>query len=245
MSVVSHFSNAAQTYDGAADIQREIAEKLAAHIVRLTPRCEDLRILEIGCGTGLLTSHLEGRFRDAASLYMVSDYSQAMIEVCREKIPPIASLLAYLACNGERLPFKKPTFDLIVSSMVFQWFKNPAQSILRMRELLKPGGHIIYSTVGSNNFPEWRQFLESKGLTCGMRDDLPKSYPGEFQNEHIIKDYENAHGFLEMLRATGANKPRDGHKSKSIREFLKRINDYNGVATWHIVYGALPAATLE
>src|SRR3546814_17531139 len=64
-----------------AHVQREVAQGLAAHIAGLPVR-RDPRLLEIGCGTGLLTSALveEGLSGD----WVVSDLSPVMAARCRE-----------------------------------------------------------------------------------------------------------------------------------------------------------------
>ena len=62
--LVSRFARAIATYEAQATVQREAAERLAElmgrHFHVLGPR-----ILEVGCGTGLLTRRLLARFAPA------------------------------------------------------------------------------------------------------------------------------------------------------------------------------------
>src|SRR6187549_3584777 len=58
---VARFGRAARSYESTAHIQRCLAARLASRCDVSTPRA----ILELGCGTGLLTRRLRERFPDS------------------------------------------------------------------------------------------------------------------------------------------------------------------------------------
>src|SRR3546814_18148439 len=93
-----------------AHVQREVAQGLAAHIAGLPVR-RDQRLLEIGCGNGLLTSALveEGLSGD----WVVSDLSPAMAARCRDGLREGRGRSRNDGMDGERSCFAPAVrFDL-------------------------------------------------------------------------------------------------------------------------------------
>src|SRR5580698_1592517 len=50
-----------------------------------------------------------------------------------------------VVADGEALPFAPGTFDLIIATQVFEYFRNPAQAAQGMHAALKPGGVLLAS----------------------------------------------------------------------------------------------------
>jgi malonyl-CoA O-methyltransferase len=142
------FSAAAGAYDGAAAAQDEIAEGLVRALpAGLAPRS----IVELGCGTGLLTARLLRRFPAATLLGL--DLAEGMIEVCRLRLgaEPRARLLVAdaedpRACAGP--------VDLVATSCVAQWFADPEGTLRRWGAALAPGGLVAAALLVRGSYPE-------------------------------------------------------------------------------------------
>ena len=78
-AVAAAFGAAADTYDDKADVQRAAAERLAQRLSALDLPAAP-RVLEIGCGTGLLSRALAGM---KTSELVISDISEPMVARCR------------------------------------------------------------------------------------------------------------------------------------------------------------------
>ena len=78
--------------------------------------------------------------------------------------------IAFAAMDGEVLDIEGP-FDLIVSSLAFQWFADLPRAIGRLAHRLAPGGHLVFTTMAAGSFAEWRAAHD--GLASGTPD-----YPG-------------------------------------------------------------------
>ena len=236
-AVAAAFSAAADTYNVGADVQREVAESLARRI-RALPLAKHPRILEIGCGTGFLSRALAAM---EPSELVLTDVSDAMLARCRETLGPTANI-NFVAMDGEQ-PTVAPGFDLVCSSLAFQWFDDLQPSIARLAALLAPGGHLAFATLGADSFGAWKQAYTDCGLAPAMRSyPTPGSLAGLLSNvedEHLTRHYESGHTFLDELKLIGAHLPEDHHQPHSpgaLRRVLRTFE--NGIdVTYHIVYG--------
>jgi malonyl-ACP O-methyltransferase BioC len=235
-AVAAAFSAAADTYNVGADIQREVAETLARRI-QVLPLIKHPRILEIGCGTGFLSRALETM---EPSTIVLSDISEAMLARCREALGPTNA--TFIAMDGEQ-PTIAPGFDLICSSLAFQWFGDLPSALERLAGLLAPGGHLAFATLGADSFDTWKQAYADCGMALAMRSyPSPDSFTaGHIEDEHLTRHYANGRVFLDELKLIGAHLPEDHHQPATpgaLRRVLRTFE--NGIdVTYHIIYGML------
>jgi ubiquinone/menaquinone biosynthesis C-methylase UbiE len=96
------------------------------------------RILDLGCGTGTLIQRL---FHLAPETEIVGlDPSLEMLSVARQKLPKSVELQVGSADN---IPFPNESFDLVISTNAFHYFRNPSQAIQEVKRVLKPNGHLV------------------------------------------------------------------------------------------------------
>lgn len=157
----------AEEYDRAARVQADVAARLAARIAAESP-VPAARILEIGCGTGLLTAALHGYA--AGGTLLATDIAPGMVRRCRTRLSGPESL-GFLVMDAER-PCLAPGFDLIASSLAAQWFEDLAGTLAGLAGLLAPGGLLAVATLASGTFAEWR----TAHAACGLEAATPR-YP--------------------------------------------------------------------
>ena len=134
-TVGKRFNAAAATYDKHAAIQWSVARRLLWEIERGKP---PRRILEIGCGTGLLTEQLRERF-PAAEVHAL-DISPAMIAVARQRWRGAARVRWHVGDVRRYRPAGH--FDLIVSNCALHWAAPLAPVFRRLARWLMPGGRL-------------------------------------------------------------------------------------------------------
>ena len=241
-SRISKAFGAAARYDDEALVQREVAEGLAERIGTLSlPSAANM--LEIGCGTGFLTAAL--RARGVTGRWIVSDLSEAMVSRCREAQDDPA--IAYLVMDGERPCFAEGAgFDLICSSLAFQWFDDLPAAIARLMGLLRPGGRLAFTTMADHSFDEWRQAHLACGLEPATPDYPPLAVIAASAPEGVGVDcterfrkvgFADAGAFLRHLRGIGAHVPRPGSRPLTpgaLRRVMRRFEDDGAVATYHV-----------
>jgi malonyl-CoA O-methyltransferase len=214
MTIADAFGRAAD-YDRHAAVQRTVAERLADRVAAF-PLVPAPRVLEIGCGTGLLGAALIDRLPGAR--WRMTDLSPAMIERARARFAGRPDLI-FAAMDGEAPDVSGP-FDLIVSSLAFQWFADLPGAIRRLASLLAPGGHLAFTTMAAGSFAEWRAAHD--GLAPGTPDypdaEALSAMGLAVSMEAIPVHHSDARDFLHAVKAIGAGTPRPGHKPLSPRQ---------------------------
>ncbi len=152
------FSSASTSYDEHAVLQREIADRLLAHLsfTKLEPK----RILDIGCGTGYFTRLLRAKYKQAEIVAV--DLSEAMVQHTRrahKRRLPWHGRNQHSTGDAAAMPFKAEQFDLVCSNLAMQWLPEPQQMLREMRRVLAPDGLILFSTFGRRTLNELRQSL--------------------------------------------------------------------------------------
>jgi malonyl-CoA O-methyltransferase len=147
------FERAAPTYDGAARLQRDIADRLLDRLddVRLTPGIA----LDIGCGTGYCTRALRRRYRDVHVVGL--DLAHAMLKraIHRDWWRFFDRRPDFVCGDTERLPVATASIDLIVSNLTLQWC-NPVATFAEFRRVLRPGGLLMFTSFGPDTLREVR-----------------------------------------------------------------------------------------
>ena len=95
------------------------------------------RVLDVACGTGVLTSEASAR-AGAAGEIVGLDVNPGMLTVARERAPAIA----WREGAAESLPFPDGAFDAVVSQFGLMFFQDRRAAIREMRRVLRPGGRL-------------------------------------------------------------------------------------------------------
>ena len=116
-------------------------------VLRALRSCGAGRILDGGCGTGLLAARVR---REIGGEFVVGcDFSRGMLSHAarRRDAAPLVQATAL------RLPFRDASFDAIVSTEAFHWFPDQAAALREFRRVVAPKGRILVSLV--NPPAEW------------------------------------------------------------------------------------------
>ncbi|MEG3617418.1 methyltransferase domain-containing protein [Magnetovibrio sp. PR-2] len=239
--IVDAFSKSADSYEQASQVQAQVAAQVAALALDGLVSAPD--VLEIGCGTGGLTRHL--LTGTSGGRFVITDIAPNMVDKCKTQCAD--PRVDYLCMDGERPSLEGRQFDLIVSSLAVQWFADLQAGLAELAGLLKPGGQLLFSTLGCETFANWRAAHAALGLKDGTRSypDLteiealmPSGGSVVLWEERIERAYDDAHVFARRLKTIGANTPASGHKPLSPKDF-RRISAHLGenfTDSYHIVY---------
>jgi len=170
-SVAANFSAAAGSYEGWAEVQKRSALDL---IQSLPPELSPTRILDIGCGTGLLTRMLVKHFETAKLTGL--DLAPAMTEACRAQWP--AETGHNFICADAEAYCSDRLFDLIASNFAFQWFENKTETVANLCRQLSAGGVFALSVPVEGTLIELETAFQSalhRSLD-GLNYPTPETY---------------------------------------------------------------------
>ena len=94
--------------------------------------------LEVGCGTGALTSAISDLCRPAS--IVACDPSRPFIEYARKSFPDARA--SFVIADAEALPTRDGGFDAIVSGLVLNFVPDVERALSSMRERLRQGGTV-------------------------------------------------------------------------------------------------------
>lgn len=232
------FSKAADTYDLHSDLQKEVAGWLADRVrafmdlqatARSMDRCGQevgaaagtttyspsgkIKVLDIGCGTGNMAVLLGGILARAA-IYS-TDLALPMLQKTRERLG-VDTLL--IASDCEALPFIDAPFDVIISSLAYQWAHDTLKAFKEAARVLKPGGRVFLATLGPQTLKELRDCYGE--ASEDKRYPGPEGYPGadalrsflkeaglepsSMERHIVVRRYASVYSLIRTLKMIGA-----------------------------------------
>ena len=122
---------------GAEDVH-DFARRAILEALALGP---DDRLLDVGCGGGLLLRDALAAGAAATGL----DHSAEMVALARERAPGAEVVLG----SAERLPFGDGSFTAVAMSVVFFFLPDPVAALAECRRVLVPGGRLAAYTTSA------------------------------------------------------------------------------------------------
>lgn len=122
------------------------AENSAAYLLStLTSKAEkdpNLRLLDVGCGSGTITASL-AKYMPAGHI-TATDVSEEILPRAREFAAEAgASNISFQTADVYSLPFEDASFDIVHASMVLTHLDAPVQALEEMLRVTKPGGGVV------------------------------------------------------------------------------------------------------
>jgi 2-polyprenyl-6-hydroxyphenyl methylase / 3-demethylubiquinone-9 3-methyltransferase len=146
---VSKFEElAARWWDTHSEFKplHEINPLRLGYIDRLTSLAGK-KVLDVGCGGGILSESMAAKGADVTGI----DMGEAPLQVARLHLLESGLDVQYDRIPVERLAAEQPeTFDVVTCMEMLEHVPDPASVIEACSRLVKPGGHVIFSTINRN-----------------------------------------------------------------------------------------------
>ena len=110
----------------------------ADDLVARLPVSDDLQVLEVACGTGIVTRRLVQRLAGRGSI-VATDLNEAMFAHARTRLPGHGDA-QYRTADGTSLPFESGSFDAVVCQFGLALFPDTGAGTREAYRVLKPGG---------------------------------------------------------------------------------------------------------
>ncbi|KAF0812848.1 Malonyl-[acyl-carrier protein] O-methyltransferase [Andreprevotia sp. IGB-42] len=263
-AIRASFDAAAHSYDAAAVLQREVADRMAERLdyIKLQPQA----MLDAGCGTGYMGKPLQARYGNAQLIEL--DLAPAMLQVARGKheggglkglFNRLSGRRAVQVCGDiEALPLASASVDLVWSSLTLQWCNTPDAAFREFHRVLKPGGLLMFSSLGPDTLKELRaafagvdgyshvnQFIDMHDLGdalghCGFSTPV-------MDMEMLAMTYADVRGVMDDLKGIGAHNLTHGRRQgmmgktawQRVLAQYERLRNADGLlpCSYEVVYG--------
>ena len=240
-AVEQRFRRSRASYNDNARVQKMIVDRMVPMILSSVKRVPE-KILEIGCGTGLLTSQLQRTFPNV-DLYL----NDLVEELCYHAatINQVPQTCCFPG-DVEKL-FLPLSFDLIASASTFQWFTTPEETFMKLSKQLEQNGVLVFSTFGKFNLQEIR-LTTGGGLDYRSKEELEKMLKPYFKIEGMEEElhtleFDSPLAVPQHLKKTGVNVSGDptiwtkGRMDAFIKDYNARFAvDGKVTLTYHPFY---------
>lgn len=192
-------------------------EFLTKHIV-FTDNC---RILEIGCGTGLLWKHLLKK-RPTIKQIILSDFSQGMIENAKNNLEEFEKDydVQYKKINVSNITYENECFDVVIANHILYHIPDSEKALSEIHRVLNKGGVFYASTIGKNNMNEIKLIIE-KYFPNVENDLFFNSFLENFSLENAL---EKTKVFFKQSERTDYKDHLSIPSPKPIREYIESFN---------------------
>ncbi|MDH3388288.1 MAG: methyltransferase domain-containing protein [Gammaproteobacteria bacterium] len=109
------------------------------------------RVIDVACGTGIVSRVLEEKYPSLARIVGV-DLNQSMIEKARSLTSSGPTRIEWLQTDALDMPFEDHSFSLAICQQGLQYFPEKERTLAEIRRVLEPGGRIAI-TVWSGASP--------------------------------------------------------------------------------------------
>jgi 2-polyprenyl-6-hydroxyphenyl methylase / 3-demethylubiquinone-9 3-methyltransferase len=124
----------------------EINPLRLAHIDR-TAGLEGSRVLDVGCGGGILAEGMAAR----GALVTGIDLAEKPLAVARLHLMESGRSVDYRLVSAETLAREAPgEFDVVTCMELLEHVPDPAATVRACGELARPGGHVFFATINRN-----------------------------------------------------------------------------------------------
>jgi 2-polyprenyl-6-hydroxyphenyl methylase/3-demethylubiquinone-9 3-methyltransferase len=125
----------------------EINPLRLAHIERLVGGLDGKRVVDVGCGGGILAESMARR----GAIVTGIDLGEKPIKVAQLHALESGTHVEYRLQSAESMAEELPgTFDLVTCMEMIEHVPEPASTIAACARMARAGGHVVFSTLNRN-----------------------------------------------------------------------------------------------
>jgi ubiquinone/menaquinone biosynthesis C-methylase UbiE len=169
------------------------ADDLAARL----PVSPGIRVLEVACGTGILTERLVRRLGGQGTV-IATDLNEAMIAHAQARIPA-SPRFEWRQADGASLPFPDRSFDAVVCQFGLMFFPDKAAGVREAFRVLASGGTYLFNVWDA---------LEKNAIARIAHETISTFFPGDppqfytvpfsLHDTAAVRDLLDVAGFAEV-----------------------------------------------
>ncbi len=171
-------------------------EPYAEDLVERVKVSDGASVLEIACGTGIVTRHLRDCLPKSATL-LATDLNDAMLAYAAQKFGP-DDAVEWRQADATRLPFADSSFDAVVCQFGLMFFPDKGTALGEVFRVLVPGGTFVFNvwgTIETNELPQ----IANEIVSAFFEHDPPGFYqvPFGLHDQAMLAGLLNGAGFRD------------------------------------------------
>jgi ubiquinone/menaquinone biosynthesis C-methylase UbiE len=158
---------------------------------------EDGSLLEVACGTGIVTRRLRDQLPPTVKI-VATDLNEAMMNFARQKFGPDGNI-DWRQADATALPFDDRSFDAVVCQFGLMFMPDKAKAATEAYRVLKPGGRFLFSVWDAIERNDLAHVAETT-ITKYFDDNPPDFYqiPVSFFDVEEIRSLLSLAGFNDI-----------------------------------------------
>lgn len=213
LSVKNQFSKYAKEYKNYNIIQQIVAKSLVREL-KFQPK----RILELGCGSGQVYTHI---FWDL-DFYKAIDFSSSMCE-----LHPKGENIEVKCFDFDTQEFldeiKDNSYDIVLSSSALQWSKDLSKIIKHLSCITNEINAVLFT---SNTFKTIQELTKTKSPILdenSIKEAFSKYFKCEFETILYKLEFGNKKDLFDYIKKSGVS----GEASLDFKDAKKLYKEYN------------------
>ncbi|MCX8084839.1 MAG: malonyl-ACP O-methyltransferase BioC [Calditerrivibrio sp.] len=218
----NNFKKISKDYEKNAIVQKNMAQDLI-NCLSLKVGSYYENILEIGCGTGLLTKLI---YRHISYLKLTLNDINRFVDFDNHEYE-------FLVGDIEDIDLPSDRYDLVISNAVFQWVKDLESLFKKICISLKKRGILAFTTFGSDNLKQIKDitgvglsYFNLNGYVELLKNDFNLVYVSESREDLYFNDPVE---ILRHMKLTGVNNIKKIHWTK--RDLKGFVDGYSKFKT--------------
>ena len=166
-------------------------------LVKRVPADPNGDVLEIACGTGLITREIRRRL-DPSRKLVATDLNKAMLDFASAKLADMKGI-EYREADALKLPFGDREFAVVVCGLGLMFMPDKKRALSEMRRVTKPGGCIAISTWDSIEENTYAKVYASTIESLFPDDpEIRFRLPWELHDEKVLRDLLAGAGYKDI-----------------------------------------------
>lgn len=147
---------------------------------------EDIKVLELGCGTGeLWKSNLDSI--DKIEQLIITDFSSDMVEKTKSVIGNRDNV-EYKIMDIQNISFENETFDIVIANMLLHHVDDIDKALDEVNRVLKKGGIFYCATFGENGVVDYLASLFKNEINRELEN---KTFTLQNGKNYLIRYFNN------------------------------------------------------
>jgi ubiquinone/menaquinone biosynthesis C-methylase UbiE len=200
------------------------ADDLAGRV----PVSRGMRVLEVACGTGIVTDRLARRLAGHGTV-VATDLNEGMLAYAQARIPARPGL-EWRQADGTSLPFPDRSFDAVVCQFGLMFFPDKAAGLREAHRVLRPGGTYLLSVWDA---------IERNAVARIAHETIATFFPGDPPQFYTVPfSLQDAAAMRRLLDSAGFTDIR-GRSVATVGESPSAEDAARGLVEGNPVFGSI------